>query len=158
MLKYLINETTSKAAFSSHSHNALKGTTITETETESKQAKINQTRYNNALTWDKETALKRMRGKQERLRILIDKFLNDMPERIEKIEASNVSHDLEEIAHISHIVKGVAGNLGAFKLMQLADEIEQAARSESEDLDEFIIPLAPAFLEVSKVLREYRLQ
>lgn len=85
------------------------------------------------LTWNKAAALKRVRNKEERLKMLIDMFLSDMPERVSGISKLVDDSDMDELAKLAHTCKGVAGNLGAERLMQAAAELEQAGKERDED-------------------------
>ncbi len=77
--------------------------------------------------WDKETALKRVRGKSDRLARLVTIFLESMPDRFEKMEAAVAAVDAGECSQLAHAIKGVAGNLGGDILQRLSGAAELAA-------------------------------
>ena len=87
--------------------------------------------------WDKESALKRVRNKPERLVKLIGLFLVDIPDRIRDIHDACEKQDYERVRECAHAIKGVAGNLGADKLSAVAAAIELSVKSdEFQAMDE----------------------
>jgi len=74
--------------------------------------------------WDKAASLKRVGGKTERLNILLGLFMKDMPERMVSLQRAVDDCDLKEVQQLAHTVKGVAANLGALTLQELANQIQ----------------------------------
>lgn len=107
--------------------------------------------------WDRAGALKRVRDKEERLLHLISLFVEDMPARVELIYKALAEGDCETVAQQSHAIKGISANLGAVRLMTVADELEQLARVNDIDSarsieSNFIL----CFNEIQTLLNRYR--
>ena len=83
--------------------------------------------------WDKPSALKRVRNRQDRLNHLIQLFLDDMPKRVEELISATHQQDYGEAAKLAHAIKGVSGNLSALQLHELSAEIESAAKAADSD-------------------------
>ena len=88
------------------------------------------------IVWDLDDALKRVRGKPERLIRLVGKFNDNLPGIATTLANAVSARDRDEIAEYSHSVKGMTANLSAIKLCQYATEIEVLAKEGSfEALD-----------------------
>ncbi|MDN3638675.1 ATP-binding protein [Simiduia curdlanivorans] len=74
--------------------------------------------------WNFDAALGRVRGKPERLVMLISLFQQDMPARMTAIQSALHLCQFDEMAKLAHQVKGVAGNLSAELLAQTAAALE----------------------------------
>lgn len=98
--------------------------------------------------WDKAAALNRVRGKHERLLILVKMFLDDMPERIDAIQTALRQRDYVEVGMLAHSIKGIVGNLSADSMHVIAAEVEAAAKA--EDVEALSLLLL-------KMLTDYRL-
>ncbi|MFK5984934.1 MAG: response regulator [Pseudomonadota bacterium] len=81
-----------------------------------------------AMVWDKEAALKRMRGKPKRLLALIKLFLEDMPERLIELQNALKAEDIDTSRRTIHTIKGVAANLSGLEVQQFAAEMEAQAK------------------------------
>ncbi len=84
--------------------------------------------------WDQTAALKRINNKPERLIKLASLYIKDMPARLEELADFISNEDFKKALHIAHTIKGVAGNLSALALQDLADQTEKAAKSENKEL------------------------
>ncbi|MGH1470738.1 MAG: PAS domain S-box protein [Cellvibrionaceae bacterium] len=101
--------------------------------------------------WDQESALKRVRGKKERLIKLIHMFHDDMPERLKNLKTHMNNDQFIEASDVAHTIKGVAGNLGAEKLMDLASRIELQSKTENgKDIDQLLTSLSQQYDDVSQ--------
>ncbi len=111
---------------------------LSETNSSNTSTKKTERKMNNnatqALDWNESSALKRVRGKKERLEKLILIFSRNLPADIEKIELAYKNKDYEEVAQNAHSLKGSAGNLSAEKLMATAGNIESIAKKTPYDL------------------------
>lgn len=76
------------------------------------------------IIWDRQGALKRMGGKQKILDALLRLFVDDMPKRMALLQAAVDASALAEAQSLAHEVKGVAGNLGAMRVQQLAKQMQ----------------------------------
>ena len=92
-------------------------------------------------TWHRESALKRCRGKEERLKILVDMYCQDMPDRIRLLRQCVKSADYEELEKLAHAIKGITANLSAEKLAALASELELKAREQDSAVARLVIRL-----------------
>jgi HPt (histidine-containing phosphotransfer) domain-containing protein len=91
---------------------------------------------------DIETGLKRIGGNRRLFRKLLKDFHQDHQQDIQLIRQALDSAQLQDSKRILHTIKGVAGNIGASKLQQQADLLEQQLNLENVqlttvDIDEF---------------------
>lgn len=77
--------------------------------------------------WHQEQALARVRGKPERLIELIRLFVRDTPERLDALDAAVAAQDRSEVHALAHLMKGVAGNLSALALADIAGQLQSTA-------------------------------
>lgn len=80
------------------------------------------------LVWDKDSALKRVRGRQERLKLLIQRYTEQSPELISDIFQCVEVEDLGHAADLCHTLRGVASNLGALALVANAQALETTCK------------------------------
>jgi len=107
-------------------------------------------------TWDRESALRRVRGKPERLAMLIGMFLKDMGRRVEELDKAVATQNIEEAQHLAHTIKGVAGNLSAIELSEISNTIEQAAKRKNiEEMQLAMLQLHSSYQNVDVMLRDY---
>ena len=83
-----------------------------------------------ALLWDYETLIEQLKGRDDRLRILLKSFTNNSERMIQEFKEALARNDAEKIAFIAHTTKGTAGNLKATTLRQLALDLEEAGKSD----------------------------
>jgi PAS domain S-box-containing protein len=106
--------------------------------------------------WNKAAALSRVRGKNERLNILVQMFLDDMPARIEAIQAALRERDYAEVGMLAHSIKGVVGNLSADSLHAVAANVESAAKAEdAEALSLLLLKMLTDYRDLTARLEEY---
>ena len=74
-------------------------------------------------------ALARVRGKPERLVRLSKRFLEDIPQSMNEFKVSVGEGDFATARRVAHTVKGVAANMSAGVLRQVAFRAEQAAEA-----------------------------
>lgn len=107
--------------------------------------------------WDRDEALKRVRGRDDRLYRLVVMFLTDTPGRIEKLGSVIASEDYETAHTIGHILAGVSGNLCAFDLHNLAVELEQTIQDgQTHVLGKHFQVIQECYDKVLPVLENYR--
>jgi PAS domain S-box-containing protein len=87
----------------------------------------------NEIIWDKQDALKRVRGREDRLNKLITMFIDDMPQRFDTLkrlitQESLTDSDINDIQNLAHAIKGTVGNLSGIALQGIAGELEGEAR------------------------------
>ncbi len=106
--------------------------------------------------WNHETALNRVRGKPERLNRLINMFLEDIPERIQRTAEHIYKGNLGDINSEAHTIKGVSGNLSANRIAQISKHIELACfDKDSEKLHVLAGELKSAMAELEIVLKAH---
>ena len=81
-----------------------------------------------ATVYDQFSFLERLMGDAEMAKMVIETFLDDIPNQIESLKASIETEDIETIECITHTIKGAALNIGAEVLGELAAEIEAACK------------------------------
>ncbi|MDZ7261602.1 MAG: response regulator, partial [candidate division KSB1 bacterium] len=78
---------------------------------------------------DLETALSRFDGDQEFLREMVEEFLTDAPERLQKLMAALQTGDVRVVERQAHSIKGAASNLSATSIADIAQRLETMGRS-----------------------------
>jgi len=123
---------------------------IKNTDPVSVKAKINQT------VWDKDSALKRVVGKDEILRSIIQVFIEDTPAIINELGTAIAQQNSDKTASIAHIIRGTAANISGLHLQQVAKELEQAAISgDIDSFDMLASDIPVAFSELRSALVLY---
>ena len=79
--------------------------------------------------WDKDAALNMLKGRQDRLRVLLGTFLESMPARLTRLDHAVRDSDHALVESVAHSIKGSAGQLKAYQLQALAARLELAARA-----------------------------
>jgi len=106
--------------------------------------------------WDKAAAMKRVRGKEERLVYLVELFVSDMPKRMDELREALHKQDLQAVMETAHAVKGISANLGALKLTETAADIEQLGEAMDEALARRLVQaLERDFSEIQQHLTDY---
>ncbi len=82
-----------------------------------------------AQTFDREGFMERLEGRVEFARLLIEAFLKDVPAQLEEISAAVGSGDSNQAGRQGHSIKGVAMNLGAIALSEVAAGMEKAGKA-----------------------------
>jgi len=88
------------------------------------------------VVWDTAAALGRVRDKPERLVRLLTRFLEDIVEDVQQLHDAVSAQDCTKARRLAHTIKGVAANLGAERLRQVAFEMEKLA--EHEQLEQLV--------------------
>ncbi|MCK5191593.1 MAG: Hpt domain-containing protein, partial [Methylococcales bacterium] len=83
---------------------------------------------------DIEAGLKRIGGNRMLFRKLLEDFHQDHQQDIQLIRQALDRTQLQDAKRILHTIKGVAGNIGAVKLQQQADLLEQQLNIENAQL------------------------
>lgn len=124
----------------------------TDTRTDIPQTAAND----ELLIWDEETALKRVRGKPQRLLSLIDMYLDDCGSSAEDITNALDNNDTESLTYLTHTIKGVAGNLGGLRLQKVSALIETAARENDLTQAQALMPeFKDEILKFEDMLKHY---
>lgn len=132
----------------------------------------------NTTIWDFESALKRMSGKQERLRKITGMFVDNFPQYHRDLQQtftailsenapfSNQTERSEHYARLrsaAHKIKGTAGNLSATQVYEICGFIEEAAIQEVkaselqglyEAYNEAVLSLMPVLFNYLEITAE----
>lgn len=109
-----------------------------------------------AATWDKTSALRRVRNREKRLQTLVNIFLEDMPEQLDELGSAVKAHNIASVQSMAHAIKGSAGNLSAYSTMEAASELELACQQQQiNDLDIKYAVLSQRYREAESMLRHY---
>ncbi len=88
---------------------------------------------------------------------IIDIFINEQPERIERIENAINNKDFDTLKFDAHSLKGVIANFVAEKPHQLARTMEmKGTEKDDSELESLLENLKTATLELVDDLRELR--
>ena len=106
--------------------------------------------------WDKRSALRRLRGKDDRLLKIVGLFMADMPQQLTRLQLAIETENLAETRDIAHLIKGVAGNISGIGLSQAASEIQHACEEDAFDLVRTLGPsLAQEYSSLETRLKHY---
>ncbi|MGI1680105.1 MAG: response regulator [Cellvibrionaceae bacterium] len=78
--------------------------------------------------WNHDAALKMLKGRTERLSVLLTMFCDSAPERLQQLKAAFIEMNYENIAFTAHAIKGSSGQLKAQQLYNLSSQLELAAK------------------------------
>lgn len=118
-----------------------------------------ETNYADMPVWEKESALKRVMGKESILAKLVKSFLEEMPARIQELKDLQQSEDLAKIASLAHTVKGVSGNMSGLKLNAIAFSLEKQAKAANKLQVKNLLPeLFSAYHELTDCFNDYSSQ
>jgi PAS domain S-box-containing protein len=107
--------------------------------------------------WDYEDALRRLRGKEDRLLKIVELFVDDMPQHIRELEQAVENESLVVASEIAHLIKGVAGNLSGQEVAKLAADIQRACENDTlEDVKIVASQLVARYEVLEKRLQSYR--
>lgn len=107
------------------------------------------------LIWDTAAALKRVGGRPDRVKTLINMFLSDMPTRMEELENS-IDNNIENVMTLAHTIKGVAGNLSGLQLFEQAGNLDQAAKNNNQqEVDKYWPLLEAEYNNLCIVFKKY---
>ncbi|MDO6421511.1 PAS domain S-box protein [Saccharophagus degradans] len=79
--------------------------------------------------WQHDELLATLKGREDRLKILIASFTKRIPALFEEFEEATANNDLEALSFIAHSVKGSAGQLKCNLLFVCASELELTAKN-----------------------------
>ena len=107
---------------------------------------------------DTVTGLRRVLGKKTLYMSLLRKFVAGQKNAVVEIRAALDSGDLETAERLAHTTKGVAGNIGAAQVQELAAGVERAVRERGPRdkiyalLDAFAVPLGELVAALERAL------
>lgn len=103
------------------------------------------------LVWDEQALLDRCRQKPERAKRLIGMFLEDAPTTLAEIKTNTASGDSEALHRSAHSLKGMAANLGALKLQEVAFDLETASTNQDINHCSSLIPIIESEFDALKI-------
>jgi len=83
--------------------------------------------------WDQVAALASLKGRRDRLVILINIFLRGMPEQLAALDRYQTAGDFDKLRHYAHTIKGGSSQIRASRVQAAAAALEYAAREENTD-------------------------
>jgi len=90
-------------------------------------------------TLDLSSLLRRVDGDEELAKEILGIFIEDTPRQVEALKRSLEGNDFESLRRYAHSLKGAAGNVGAFRLNEIASKVEMQARERMrEGLDTLV--------------------
>ncbi|OEF04488.1 Hpt domain-containing protein [Vibrio genomosp. F10] len=95
-----------------------------------------------------------LNGDNESVLLLLDVFIQDHETNAEEIRETQ-NTDIEHAMRIAHSLKGVAGNLGALELKEIATEVESDLKHGTHVSDEKLERLATVLSSVVGSARDY---
>ncbi len=103
---------------------------------------------------DTESGLRRVRGKQPLYLSMLRKFVAGQKNAVADIRAALESGDLATAERLAHTTKGVAGNISAAPVQELAAEVEHAIRERQprDQIEALLDALAPPLDELVAAL------
>ncbi len=106
--------------------------------------------------WDRAAALARVKNKEERLDILVNLFLEGMPDRIHSLSANINDGDTEQASKMAHQIKGVCANLSIHELFELSKAMELLGKENDIESMRSLMPvLRGAFERIESTLQFY---
>ncbi|MEJ2658436.1 MAG: response regulator [Desulfobacterales bacterium] len=101
---------------------------------------------------DLENALERAMGDKDFLKMLLDGFIQELPNQIESIKAAVAGTDASALIEQAHKIKGAAANLSAFGVSDAAKLLEKIGREQNMDQADQMLEV---LLKEGKRLVEY---
>jgi len=101
--------------------------------------------------FDRQNFQNRVLGDEDVMKLVIEKFLSDIPEQIDLLAAASSDGDCECVSKLGHKIRGAAANIGAEALRSAAFEFEQAGK---EGDIERVRELQPGFSHLFDELSE----
>ncbi len=126
-----------------------------EQETPGRDQHANPVIANEDVVWDKDDALKRVRGKEDRLKKLVNMYINNNEKNMHDIESAVNNMNYLLIADHAHGLKGVSGNLSCIQVNRISAKLEYMAKNEDKNLVDTWNDLLGARASLIKVLSAY---
>ena len=99
--------------------------------------------------------MERMMQDQELVRTILEQFQKDAPQRLQQIKDGVSDQDCDAVYKSAHTLKGLAANISAPDLRQVAEQMEHLAYSRETDSMERLLPaLEQAFAELDRLLQQ----
>ncbi len=114
---------------------------------------------NNLEIFDKTGFLQRMMGDNDMADLILDEFLDDIPEQISLLRSQVERGKTAAAGNQAHKIKGAASNISGIKLVEIASSMEMAGASDQQYLLDRLLPeLEREFILLKKAIKEPTLQ
>ena len=77
--------------------------------------------------WDRHKMMERLLDDKDLAKMIQDRFLADIPQRIQELKAFLESGDVSGVEFQAHTINGASANMGGERLRAVASEMENAA-------------------------------
>ncbi len=84
--------------------------------------------------FDREALEERAMGDKDVFRLVIETFLNTVPQELARLETGIKEGNIEEVAVIAHTLKGSSANIGAMRFSALSKELEIEAKKDEKEV------------------------
>jgi len=85
--------------------------------------------HHSSLIFDRASLMARLMNDEDMARMLVERFLKDIPERISTMKGYLETGDITGAEHQAHTIKGASANMGGNRLQEVAFEMEKAAKA-----------------------------
>ncbi len=110
----------------------------------------------NSKEWDESSALKRINGNAALLRKLLTIYKDSQAQLLKDIDDARSEEDRNKLANSAHALKGVAANLSADGVAQMAREVElHALSAEWKDVDSYMLKLKESSERLLRIFAAY---
>lgn len=110
----------------------------------------------NSKEWDESSALKRINGNAVLLRKLLTIYKDSQTQLLKDIDVARSEEDRSKLANSAHALKGVAANLSADGVAQMARKVElHAPSAEWKDIDSHILKLKESSESLLRIFAAY---
>jgi len=110
-----------------------------------------QSNQNAVPVWDQASALKRLLGKADLFKQLLELFFEEQPARLQDLQEAIETDNTKQTILLTHTIKGIAANLGGLHLQEQAKEMELAAKK--SDMQQ-VKALMPGLLKNSEQVHQ----
>lgn len=110
------------------------------------------------LCWNKEEALQRLVNKESLLILLVNTFMDEIPNKVALLIEALENENHKEVALLAHTIKGASANLSALKLASCCFELEKIAKSDTLPAQIYIplmMPLQDSYRELKDTFDAY---
>ena len=87
------------------------------------------TTHHSSLIFDRTSLMARLMNDEDLARMLVERFLKDIPEHISTMKGYLETGDVTGIEHQAHTIRGASANMGGDRLREVAFEMEKAAKA-----------------------------
>jgi signal transduction histidine kinase/DNA-binding response OmpR family regulator/HPt (histidine-containing phosphotransfer) domain-containing protein len=91
--------------------------------------------------FDQDDLLRRIGGDVQFAKSLANRFLVEVPPKIQQLNVAVATGDLEAATKLAHAIKGAAGNLGGSAVQDCAKSLETAGKGEDQDTLTTLLPV-----------------